>query len=236
MGARLVLVTILLGQVVAEVALALAHDMRPPCRPCFSTGRRGHPCSGAISTMLNGLTSQPSLQQRAFAVNFALQNMALGIGAVVAAVVVSAHHPGTFQVLFLANGFSCLVFAGRIVRVAEPAANAGGQSNPDRYRYVLGHRGLRLMILASLLLAFTGPATFDSGVPGFASVAAHISDHAIAVSFTVDTAVIVAIQMLVCGSSAGTGEAPPWLLSALSGWCPGRCSDSPKSSMAPVGA
>jgi hypothetical protein len=70
------------------------------------------------------------------------------------------------------------------------------------------------MILASLLLAFTGPATFDSGLPAFASVADHISDHAIAVSFTIDTGVIVAIQMLVLRIVRGTGEAPPWPPSA----------------------
>ncbi|MGC1405349.1 MAG: MFS transporter, partial [Candidatus Dormiibacterota bacterium] len=63
--------------------------------------------------------------------------------------------------------------------------------------YVLSHRGLRLMILASLLLAFTGPSAFDTGVPAFASVAAHVSDHVIALSFTINTAVIVAFQLLV---------------------------------------
>jgi MFS family permease len=53
------------------------------------------------------------------------------------------------------------------------------------------------MILASLLLAFIGPGSFDSGVPAFASVAAHVSFHAIALSFTINTGVIVAVQMLV---------------------------------------
>jgi MFS family permease len=52
------------------------------------------------------------------------------------------------------------------------------------------------MILASLLLAFIGPGSFDSGVPAFASVAAHISFHAIALAFTINTGVIVAVQML----------------------------------------
>ena len=120
-----------------------------------------------------------------------------GIGAAVAAVVVRAHHPGTFQVLFLANGLSCLLFA--VLLPALPNLRRTRVVNETRvgYRYVLSHRGLRLMILASLLLAFTGPAAFDTGVPAFASVAAHVSDHAIALSFTINTAVIVAIQMLV---------------------------------------
>lgn len=196
-GARPVLAMILLGQAVAEVGLAWAHNTQTALPVVLIYGATWAPMFGAISTMLNGLTREPALQQRAFAVNFATQNLALGIGAAVAAVVVRAQHPGTFQVLFLANGFSCLLFAA--VLLALPNLRRTRVANETRigYRYVLGHRGLRLMILASLLLAFAGPATFDSGVPAFASVADHISDHAIAVAFTIDTGVIVAIQMTV---------------------------------------
>ncbi len=196
-GARLVLGGILLGQVVAEVGLAWAHNSPTAWPTVLLYGATWAPMFGAISTMLNGMTHDPALQQRAFAVNFATQNMGLGIGAAVAAVVVSAHHPGTFQVLFLANAVSCLLFA--LVLPALPNLRRTRVVDETRigYRFVLSHRGLRLMILASLLLAFTGPATFDSGVPAFASVAAHISDHAIAVSFTIDTGVIVTLQMLV---------------------------------------
>jgi MFS family permease len=196
-GARPVLGAILLGQVVAEVGLAWAHTTLTAWPAVLIYGATWAPMFGAISTMLNGLTHEPALQQRAFAVNFATQNMALGIGAAVAAVVVRDHHPGTFQVLFLANGLSCLLFA--VLLPALPNLRRTKVVNETRvgYRYVLSHRGLRLMILASLLLAFIGPGSFDSGVPAFASVGAHVSFHAIAISFTINTGVIVAIQMLV---------------------------------------
>lgn len=196
-GARLVLGGILLGQVVAEVGLAWAHNTLSALPVVLLYGATWAPMFGAISTMLNGLTREPALQQRAFAVNFATQNMALGVGAAVAAVVIRAHHPGTFQVLFLANALSCLLFAVLLPALPNPRRTRVVSEVKVGYRYVLSHRGLRLMILASLLLALSGPATFDSGLPAFASVADHISDHAIAVSFTIDTGVIVAIQMLV---------------------------------------
>jgi MFS family permease len=196
-GARLVLGVILLGQVVAEVGLAWAHNTLTALPAVLIYGATWTPMFGAISTMLHGLTSEPGLQQRAFAVNFTSQNMALGIGAAVAAVVVRAHHPGTFQVLFLANGLSCFLFA--VLLPALPNLRRTREVNETRvgYRYVLSHRPLRLMILASLLLGFIGPGSFDSGVPAFASVAAHVSDHVIALSFTVNTTVIVAVQMIV---------------------------------------
>lgn len=197
LGARPVLSIILLGQVVAEVGLAWAHNTLTAWPAVLIYGATWEPMFGASSTMLHGLTPEPALQQRAFAVTFATQNLALGIGAIIAAVVVQAPHPVTFQVLFLANALSCLLFA--VMLRALPNLRRTKVVNEARvgYRDVVSHRGLRLIVLASLLLAFAGPATFDTGVPAFASVADHISDHAIALSFTIDTAVIVAIQMLV---------------------------------------
>jgi MFS family permease len=196
-GARPVLSMILLGQFVDAAALAWAHDTLTALPAVLLYGATWTPMIGAISTMLNGLTGEPALQQRAFAVNFAAQNMALGIGAAVAGVVVRTHHPGTFQVLFLANGLSSLLFA--LLLRALPNLRRTKVVNETRigYRYVLSHRGLRLMILASLLLGVIGPGSFDTGVPAFSSLAAHISFHAIALSFTINTGVIVAIQMFV---------------------------------------
>jgi MFS family permease len=196
-GARPVLGGILLGQIVAEVGLAWAHNTLSAWPAVLLYGATWAPMFGALSTMLNGLTLEPALQQRAFAVNFATQNMALGIGAAVAAVVVRAHDPRTFQVLFLANGLSCLLFAVMLLALPNLRRTRPVDELRVGYRYVLSHRGLRLMILASLLLAYIGPASFDSGVPAFASVAAHISDHVIAVSFTINTGAIVAVQMLM---------------------------------------
>jgi MFS family permease len=196
-----VLGVILLGQLVAEFALAWAHNTLTAWPAVLIYGATWTPMFSAIATMLHGLTPEPAQQQRAFAVTFATQNLALGIGAAIAAVVVNAHHPGTFQVLFLANGLSCLLFAVLLLALPNlrPTRAVTRAVNETRvgYRDVLRHRGLRLLVLASLLLAFAGPSTFDSGLPAFASVADHISDHAIALSFTIDTAVIVAIQMLV---------------------------------------
>jgi MFS family permease len=208
------------------VALAWAHSTVTALPAALLYGATWAPMFGAISTMLNGLTPEPELKQRAFAVNFATQNMALGIGAAIAALVVRAHHPGTFQVLFLVNGLSCLLFA--VLLGGLPNLRRTKVVNETRigYRHILSHRGLRLMILASLLLGFIGPGSFDSGVPAFASVAGHVSDHVIALSFTVNTGIIVAVQMFVLGlvrrhrrtiALAATGVifAVSWLLLGL---------------------
>ncbi len=126
-GARLVLGMILLGQVVAEVALAWAHNTLTALPAVLIYGATWAPMFGAISTMLNGLTVEPALKQRAFAVNFATQNMALGIGAAVAAVVVRAHHPWDLPGALPCQRPLLSSFRGIAARAAEPAANKGSQ-------------------------------------------------------------------------------------------------------------
>jgi hypothetical protein len=59
------------------------------------------------------------------------------------------------------------------------------------YRDVLAHPGLRLALVASLILAFTGYPAFDSGLPAYASVEAHVSARVVVLSLTINTALIV---------------------------------------------
>jgi MFS family permease len=53
------------------------------------------------------------------------------------------------------------------------------------------------VLFATLALAFTGYAALDSGLPAYATVEAHLSVHVVALSLTVNTAVIVAAQLVV---------------------------------------
>jgi len=62
---------------------------------------------------------------------------------------------------------------------------------------VVSHPGLRTVLLATLVLAFTGYAALDSGLPAYATVEAHVSVHVVVLSITVNTMVIVAAQLFV---------------------------------------
>jgi MFS family permease len=147
--------------------------------------------------MIAGLTPQPVTQQRAFAINFTAQNAALGIGAAVGASVAGAHNPASFVALFVANAASCLLFVAVLPLVPNPHRSRQRSDPHVGYRDVLAHPGLRLVLVASLLLALTGYPAFDSGLPAFATVAAHVPIHVVALSFTVNTGLIVATQLLV---------------------------------------
>jgi len=65
------------------------------------------------------------------------------------------------------------------------------------YRDVLAPRGLRTVIIASLVVAFTGYAALDSGLPAYASVVSRVPVHIVALALTVNTAVIVFAQLFM---------------------------------------
>jgi MFS family permease len=196
-GARWALIAIMLGQSIAGVLLALAHNIPTALPAMLLYGATWSPMFPTIAAMLAGLTPHQVMQQRAFAINFTAQNAALGIGAAVGAAVAGAHNPTSFVALFLANSASCLLFIAVLPFVPNPRRRRQDSEPRVGYRAVLAHPGLRLVIVASLLLAFTGYAAFDSGLPAFSTVVAHVSIRVVALSFTVNTALIVAAQLLV---------------------------------------
>jgi MFS family permease len=197
LGARRVLTGVILGQAIAEVLLAWAHDAATALPALLIYGATWAPMFSAIATVIAGLTPDPAAQQRVFAINFTVQNAALGVGTLVGAAVANVHHPGSFQALFLANAVSCLIFA--VVLTFLPALRTAPARKEQRagYRDVLARPGLRLALVASLIVAFTAGPAFDSGLPAYASVEAHVSARVVALSCTVNTALIVVAQLFV---------------------------------------
>lgn len=197
MGARQVLAVILLGQAISQTSLAWTRTAATALPAMLLYGATWAPMFPALRTMIAGLSPEPTAQQRAFAVNFTTQNAALGIGTAIGAAVASIDHQRTFQILFLANAASCLLFVVVLPFLPDlrrPRARAEARVG---YRDVLAHSGLRLVMTASLLLAFTGYAAMDSGLPAYATVEAHMSVHVVALSLTLNTAFIVAAQLVV---------------------------------------
>jgi MFS family permease len=197
LGARRVLVAMMLAQAVADLGLAWAHNVPTALPAVLLYGAFWAPMFPTIQTMIAVLTPDPVTQQRAFAINFTCQNAALGVGAAVGAAVAGAQSPASFAALFIANAASCVLFAAVLLFVPNLQRQRQRSEPKAGYRDVLAHRGLRLVTIAALLLAFTGYAAFDSGVPAFATVVAHVPIRAIALSFTVNTTFIVATQLLV---------------------------------------
>jgi MFS family permease len=182
-GARPVLVAAIAGQ--ALCALVLQGAALGPSFPAFST-------------LLAGIDKDPERQQRAFAVMFTWMNAAIGLGAAVGAVVANVNDVASFQAMFVACAVlevvAC-VMVSRLPNVRPPASEQ--QQEKVGYRDVLAPRGLRSVMVATLVLSFTGYAALDSGLPAYASVVAAVPVNVVALALTVNTAVIVVAQLFV---------------------------------------
>ena len=195
-GARPVLFAVLGGQAVAEAGLAWVHNFATALPVVLLLGTSLGPSFPAFQTMLAGINKDPARQQRAFAINFTGINAGIGVGGAIGAAVANTAHPASFQLLFIANAVSCVIFAAMLVALPNVRPSRADQPKAG-YREVLANRPLRMVILAILALAFTGYAALDSGLPAYATVEAHLSVHVVALSITLNTAVIVTSQLFV---------------------------------------
>ena len=196
-GARPVLFAVASGQALAEGGLAWAHSAATALPVVLLLGMSLGPSFPAFQTMLAGINKDPARQQRAFAINFTGINAGIGVGGAVGAAVADPAQPASFQLLFLANAASCVVFI--VMLIALPNVRPGHEADQPKggYREVLANRSLRTALLAILALAFTGYAALDGGLPAYATVEAHLPVHIVALSITLNTAVIVTSQLFV---------------------------------------
>lgn len=151
------------------------------------------PAGGALLTALVGAGDQA----RAFGLQFTLLNAGVGVGGLVAAGVVDVRRPATFVALYVANAVTCAAYAA-LVPAGPPrtAAPPGGVDRPT-YREVLRDPVFRRVCLVALLLAVTGYAALDGGLPPYARVVGHVAPATLGLLFAVNTAVIVTGQLLV---------------------------------------
>lgn len=181
---------------VGSVLLSEAREPGTAVLALLLTGLGLGPSFPAANALLSGLVPRPEQLSRAFGMHFTILNAAIGVGSLVGAVVADVHRAATFTGLFLASAAAvliqvCLVPSGpprppHDVEVAAPS-----------YREVWADRVYRLVLVSTLLTAMTGYAALDSGLPAFGRVVGHVSPSTIALAFTVNTVLIVSLQLPV---------------------------------------
>lgn len=197
-GARRVLAACMLLLSVAQVGLAFVHTPTWAAPALLVQGIALGPTFPAFGTLLGELTSDGA-QQRAFAINFTMLNAGIGVGGLVGGAVVGVDHPFTFQVMFLGNALATTVAGLLVLSVPEPprAAVHAEHQRSGGYRQVFADRLLRRLVVLSLLLAMTGYAALDSGLPAYANVEAGVSARVIALALSANTLMIVIAQLPV---------------------------------------
>jgi|1186.fasta_scaffold06118_2 MFS family permease len=148
------------------------------------------------STLVAALTPSGRMHS-AFAMQRIVMNLGVGLGVVVGGLIATTSNPASFQVLFLADAATFVVFAG-ILRLVPDAGAPGerpGHGEPaGGFSTLLRHRAFMLVIALNVVFVSAGIAQFEIW-PGYMTSEARVSERGIALVFAFNTALIVLAQL-----------------------------------------
>nr|WP_236652423.1 MFS transporter [Streptacidiphilus neutrinimicus] len=156
----------------------------------------------ALATMVVRASTRAT-RAHAFALQFTLVNLGMGIGAMLGGQIVDVSRPGSLTLLFSIEALMFLVLAAVTGTVRLPAAAPDTLDAPARkaggsdFRTLLGDRAMvKLSVLAGLIF-FACYGQFESGVAAYATSTVGISPSALGIGLGVNTFAIVLLQMFV---------------------------------------
>jgi MFS family permease len=141
-----------------------------------------------------------------FSVRHTSYNAGMGIGALVAASVVSVAHPGTFTAVYLADAASYLAFIPVLARLRQQE-RAGvppeAAPPPGSFRQVLRDKAFRRVWVLLAVIVTLSFGQFESSFPGYATRPGGIGTHGLGLAFAADTLTVVVVQLPVLRWLAG---------------------------------
>ncbi len=158
----------------------------------------------ALATMLVQC-SGTGTRTRAFAMQFFLQNLGLGVGGLVGGQIVDTERPTSFTLLFLIEAVMFLVLGAitatvrmpRTPAVAAGVSGAGGDARGGGLRVMLSHRAMVQLCVLGFVVFFACYGQFESGLAAYGTEAAGIEPSTLGIALAANTAVIVVAQFVV---------------------------------------
>jgi MFS family permease len=215
LGARTVLLVALSLEGLGIASLATVHNYPTAVGAMFLYGLGQAACWPTWNALLGTMLGNDKISALAFARNFQLLNLGLGLGAIIGGMVVHVHDPGSFVAVYLIDGSSNLIVVAALALLPERAFHAsheddtlataptplddpGVRSETSRngYRAVLADGVFRRYALATTILMIGGYAAIDTGFVGFATSVAKAGTGTIAIAFAANTSLIVLAQPL----------------------------------------
>jgi hypothetical protein len=178
-------------------------------------------------------------RQRAFGIQFMLLNLGIGVGGLVAAVLVDVTRPETFERLYVADGITYLAYLGVLVSLrgvgvgpAVPESGDDDSGSRGGYRDVIRDTKLIRLSLIGLVLLTAGYGSLEVGIPIFTTQVADLSVSWVGIAYACNTFVIVAVQLVVLRLIGGRSRtrvmavvallwAACWVVTGASGLVPG---------------
>ncbi|MGI5196857.1 MFS transporter [Streptomyces sp. CA-288835] len=153
----------------------------------------------ALATMIVDF-STTGTRSRAFAMQFFLQNLGLGVGGLIGGHLVDATRPGSFTLLFSIEAAMFLLLVVVMGTVRMPRAPRIGSEAPrakGSWTELLGNRAMVQLCVLGFVLFFACYGQFESGLSAYGVEAAGISTSALGTALAANTAVIVVAQFVV---------------------------------------
>ncbi|MGW7569833.1 MFS transporter [Streptomyces tendae] len=154
----------------------------------------------ALATMIVDCSTTET-RSRAFAMQFFLQNLGLGVGGLIGGHLVDTTSASSFTLLFAIEAAMFLVLVTVMATVRVPRAprieEAPGQTGGGSWKQLLGNRAMVQLCVLGFVLFFACYGQFESGLSAYGVEAAGISTSALGTALAANTLMIVIAQFAV---------------------------------------
>lgn len=182
--------------------------------------------------------STPSTRSRAFAMQFFLNNLGLGVGGLLGGQLVDTSNPSSFVRLFAIESVMFLVLGAAIATVRLPKAPKVDDAMPTDgaakggLRTLLTDRAMVQLCVLGFVMFFACYGQFESGLAAFAVEVTRISPATLGIALAANTAAIVLAQFVVLKLVEGRRRSRvialvgviwtvAWVAAGISGLVPG---------------
>jgi MFS family permease len=200
-GPRPVLIVALVLAAVGSMSLGLAGSATAVLLSAAALGAGQAVMQPALATMIVDCSTADT-RSRAFAMQFFLQNLGLGVGGLIGGHLVDTTSASSFTLLFGIESAMFLVLAGVMATVRMPHSPAIGDaparsSAKGAWKQLLGNRAMVQLSVLGFVLFFACYGQFESGLSAYGVEAAGISTSALGTALAANTTMIVVAQFAV---------------------------------------
>lgn len=195
-----VLLTALLTAAVGALTLGISGSAAAVLMSASLLGAGQAVMQPALATMIVDCSSAET-RSRAFATQFFLQNLGLGVGGLIGGHLVDTSSAASFTLLFAIEAAMFLLLVVVMATVRMPHAprieGAPGASGRGSWKQLLGNRAMVQLCVLGFVLFFACYGQFESGLSAYGVEAAGISTSALGTALAANTLVIVVAQFAV---------------------------------------
>jgi MFS family permease len=195
-----VLLAALVTAAVGALSLGLAGRATTVLLAAAALGAGQAVMQPALATMIVDCSTTDT-RSRAFAMQFFLQNLGLGVGGLIGGHLVDTTRVDSFTLLFAIEAAMFLLLVGVMATVRMPRSpridRAPTGSAKGNWKQLLGNRAMVQLCVLGFVLFFACYGQFESGLSAYGVEAAGISTSALGTALAANTLMIVVAQFAV---------------------------------------